>query len=155
MTRILLGLLIFPLFVQVSPRSLAQDEIRTIEIHASRFAFTPSEITLKKGETVKLRLLSDDVTHALFIPDLNVNQSEPDTAQLETLSNQEWDSLLAFTDLAHSTLLLTELPGACLPARVLDRLRTNVADNSLRFERVKATYEEAADALEEAGVQHM
>src|SRR5882762_5699117 len=75
MTRILLGLLIFPLFVQVSPRSLAQDEIRTIEIHAIRFAFTPLEITLKKGETVKLRLHSDDVTHALFIPDLNVNQT--------------------------------------------------------------------------------
>lgn len=50
----------------------AQD--RTIEIHAHRFSFEPAEITLKRGETVKLSLTSDDVTHSLVVPELNINQ---------------------------------------------------------------------------------
>ena len=51
----------------------AQEPTRTIEIHARQFAFVPTEITLKKGETVKLVLISDDVPHSLLIPDLGVN----------------------------------------------------------------------------------
>ena len=51
----------------------AQEPTRTIEIHARQFAFVPAEITLKKGETVKLVLISDDVPHSLLIPDLGVN----------------------------------------------------------------------------------
>ena len=46
----------------------------TIEIHAHRFNFSPAEITLKKGETVTLKLYSDDVPHSLVIRDLGVNQ---------------------------------------------------------------------------------
>jgi cytochrome c oxidase subunit II len=53
---------------------IAADGNRTIEIHAHRYAFTPSEITVKKGETVKLELFSDDVTHSLLIKDLGINQ---------------------------------------------------------------------------------
>lgn len=52
----------------------AEDGTRTIEIHARRFSFVPAEITLKPGETVTLRLISDDVTHSLVVPGLNVNQ---------------------------------------------------------------------------------
>jgi cytochrome c oxidase subunit 2 len=48
---------------------------RTIEIHAHRYAFTPSEITVKKGETVNLKLFSDDVPHSLLIKDLGINQT--------------------------------------------------------------------------------
>jgi cytochrome c oxidase subunit 2 len=51
-----------------------QGEGRTIEIHAKRFAFQPAEITLQKGETVTLRLFSDDVPHSLVIKDLGVNR---------------------------------------------------------------------------------
>ena len=57
-----------------SLNATAQESPRTIEIHAKRFAFTPSEITLKPGETVTLHLISDDVTHSLLIPDLKINQ---------------------------------------------------------------------------------
>ncbi len=57
-----------------APSLRAQDATQTIEVHAKRFSFTPSEITVKKGETVKLHLISDDVTHALVIPDLQVRQ---------------------------------------------------------------------------------
>jgi cytochrome c oxidase subunit 2 len=52
----------------------AQEPERTIEIHAHRFSFQPSEITVKRGETVKLELVSEDVTHSLLIPELDVNQ---------------------------------------------------------------------------------
>ena len=48
--------------------------IQTIDIHAHRFAFVPSEITVKKGETVRVRLVSDDVPHSLVIKDLGINQ---------------------------------------------------------------------------------
>jgi cytochrome c oxidase subunit II len=53
---------------------LADQPGRTIEIHAHRYSFTPSEITVKKGETVKLELISDDVPHSLVIKDLGINQ---------------------------------------------------------------------------------
>jgi len=55
-------------------RASAQEPVRTIEIHAKRFSFSPSEVTLKKGETVDLRLISEDVTHALSIKDLKINR---------------------------------------------------------------------------------
>ena len=51
----------------------AQEATRTIEIHAKRFSFQPSEITIKKGEPVKLLLTSDDVSHSLLIEGLHVN----------------------------------------------------------------------------------
>lgn len=55
--------------------AVADQPGRTIEIHAHRFAFTPSEITVKKGETVKLELFSDDVPHSLQIKDLGIDQT--------------------------------------------------------------------------------
>lgn len=51
----------------------AQEVVRTIEIHAARYSFSPAEITLKQGETVKLVVISDDATHSLVVPDLHVN----------------------------------------------------------------------------------
>lgn len=50
------------------------DEVaRTIEVHVKRFAFSPSEVVLKKGETVDIRLISEDVSHSLSLPDLGIN----------------------------------------------------------------------------------
>jgi len=46
---------------------------RTIEIHAKQFKFEPSEITIRKGETVKLVLYSDDVPHALAVAGLPIH----------------------------------------------------------------------------------
>jgi cytochrome c oxidase subunit 2 len=54
--------------------AFAQDTARTIEVHVKRFAFVPAEISVKKGEKVKLSLISDDVPHSLVIPDLHVKQ---------------------------------------------------------------------------------
>ena len=46
---------------------------RTITIHAKKFEFDPAEITLTKGQTVKLELTSDDVKHSLVIRELGIN----------------------------------------------------------------------------------
>jgi cytochrome c oxidase subunit II len=65
--------LLCAVFIQAVSATVAQDPARNIEIHAKRFSFSPAEITLKEGETVKLMVTSDDVTHSLVIPDLLVN----------------------------------------------------------------------------------
>ena len=57
----------------ISASGLAQSPNRRIEIHAHRFSFTPSEITLEKGETVTLALTSDDVPHSLLVEGLHIN----------------------------------------------------------------------------------
>lgn len=57
------------------PSVAAHSATRTIEIHAHRFAFQPSEITVKQGETVELKLVSDDVPHSLLLKDFGINQT--------------------------------------------------------------------------------
>jgi cytochrome c oxidase subunit 2 len=52
-------------------------EVPVIEITAKRFAFTPDKITLKKGQTVKLRLHSEDVTHGFFLRPLKLDEEIP------------------------------------------------------------------------------
>jgi cytochrome c oxidase subunit II len=54
-------------FIQGVPFAVAQEVARTIEIHAKRFSFDPAEITVKKGEAVKLVITSEDVEHRLLI----------------------------------------------------------------------------------------
>ena len=51
----------------------AGEEPRTIAITAKRFEFVPATITLKKGETVKLLVKSEDVTHGLFLRPLKID----------------------------------------------------------------------------------
>lgn len=50
------------------------EEPPVITITAKRFAFTPAQITLKKGETVKLQLTSQDVTHGFFMTEPRINE---------------------------------------------------------------------------------
>jgi len=81
--------------------------------------------------------------------------SNPDSTSLQKLSEKEWTSLLDFCDIAHLTLTLAQLSMKGFPHWVVERLKTNLADNALRFGRVKATYREAAEALNQAGVEHV
>jgi cytochrome c oxidase subunit II len=46
---------------------------RRIEIVASKFRYSPDEITLKKGEPVILVLTTQDVNHGLSFKGLNLN----------------------------------------------------------------------------------
>ncbi|MGA3100243.1 MAG: cupredoxin domain-containing protein [Terracidiphilus sp.] len=56
-----------------SPTIRAQAAPQRIEITAKRFAFTPGEITVKKGQPIVLVLKSLDVGHGLRIRDLGVD----------------------------------------------------------------------------------
>jgi cytochrome c oxidase subunit 2 len=51
----------------------AQEAPRRIDITAKRFAYTPSEITLKKGQPVVLVIKSLDVAHGLRFRDFDLN----------------------------------------------------------------------------------
>ena len=48
-------------------------ESRVVEIEARRFQFTPSEVRMKVGEAVTLRLRSRDVTHGFFMKALGID----------------------------------------------------------------------------------
>ncbi len=64
--------------------ALAQPAPREIEVTAKRFAYVPSEITLKRGQPVVLVLRSEDVAHGLRFRDLNLDAkfSKSGSAQL-------------------------------------------------------------------------
>jgi len=65
--------LVASLLAVASPLVRAQDEPRVIVITAKRFEFSPNQITLAKGETVKLQIKSEDVTHGLFVRPLGID----------------------------------------------------------------------------------
>jgi cytochrome c oxidase subunit 2 len=46
---------------------------RVVEIAVKRFEFAPNEITVKRGETVTLRLTTQDVKHGFFSKALGVD----------------------------------------------------------------------------------
>jgi cytochrome c oxidase subunit 2 len=72
--RIIVTILAALLFC--SALSAGPEGPRRIEIAASKFSYSPNQITLKKGEAVVLVLHSTDVTHGLTIPDLGIETTE-------------------------------------------------------------------------------
>jgi cytochrome c oxidase subunit 2 len=60
--------------VLLRPNSAHADGPRVVEIAAKRFEFSPNSITLKKGETVTLRLTSADVVHGFFVRPLKIDE---------------------------------------------------------------------------------
>jgi len=72
-----LPLALFLLLNLATPQSVKADAPRVVEITAKRFAFSPDKITLKKGETVTLRLHSEDVTHGFFMRKLKIDEDIP------------------------------------------------------------------------------
>jgi cytochrome c oxidase subunit 2 len=65
------------LVLAISPGhgAYADNGPRVVEITAKRFGFTPNQISLKKGETVTLRLHSEDVTHGFFMRKLKIDSA--------------------------------------------------------------------------------
>jgi len=72
-----LPLALFLLLNLATPEGAKADAPRVVEITAKRFAFSPDKITLKKGETVTLRLHSEDVTHGFFMRKLKIDEDIP------------------------------------------------------------------------------
>jgi cytochrome c oxidase subunit 2 len=51
----------------------ASDGARRIEVSVKKFAYTPSEISLKKGEPVVIVLTTQDVSHGLKFKELGLD----------------------------------------------------------------------------------
>jgi cytochrome c oxidase subunit II len=69
----ILALVLLPALVVTARAADRVEEPRTITITARRFEFVPSTVTLKRGETVKLAIKSEDVTHGLFLRPLKID----------------------------------------------------------------------------------
>jgi len=69
-----IGLLGVPAMINLTR---ASDNPKVIEITAKKFEFSPSEITLKKGEPVILRLSSSDRVHGFMSKPLKIDTDIP------------------------------------------------------------------------------
>jgi cytochrome c oxidase subunit II len=76
-TALITALCLTGLLALTGTKSAHADDLPVIEITAKRFAFNPDKITLKKGQTVKLRLHSEDVTHGFFLRPLKLDEEIP------------------------------------------------------------------------------
>ncbi|AXC10915.1 quinol oxidase [Acidisarcina polymorpha] len=66
--RLLLSAIVLLLSMVPETRVSADEPpVPTIIVRAQRFSFTPNQITLKKGQPVKLIFLSEDVPHGLSV----------------------------------------------------------------------------------------
>ena len=50
-------------------------EERLIEVKARKFSYTPNIIRVNKGDTVRIRLISEDVHHGMFIDGYGIKTS--------------------------------------------------------------------------------
>lgn len=71
------GMCLIALAALPGSTAVKADDVRVIDITAKRFAFSPDKITLKQGQTVKLRVHSEDVTHGFFLRPLKIDEEIP------------------------------------------------------------------------------
>ena len=74
---------------------------------------------------------------------------------LRSLTDDDWRDLLPLCDMMHLTIPLRRICGDDLPEWVRSRIDQNICDNQERYEGIKATYLELANALAEQGVEHI
>jgi len=67
------------------PVPTATPQARTFQIDAGQFAYSPSELQVKPGDTVTLELVSTDVVHGIYIDDYDLSV-EADPGQTQTLT---------------------------------------------------------------------
>lgn len=61
-----------PEIVKEPPKTIS---VKEFDITAKRFDFTPSTITVNKGDKVKLRIKSIDVTHGFSLPGYGISRT--------------------------------------------------------------------------------
>jgi cytochrome c oxidase subunit 2 len=88
------------------------DTPKTVNVSAKRFAFEPSQITLKKGEPVILELTTQDVAHGLKFKELNLTTriDKGKTAELAFTPTQAGDFVghcSVFCGSGHGSMTLT------------------------------------------------
>ncbi len=77
------------------------------------------------------------------------------TETLGSVSDAEWNRVLSDWYTIRLTLPLRQTCGEKLPSWVRERIEVFLADNVLRFERIKASYLRAAEAMKRAGADHV
>jgi cytochrome c oxidase subunit 2 len=90
----------------------AQPEPKRVDVVAKRFAFEPSEITLKKGQPVLLVLKNVDTAHGLRFRELNVDvrAAAGGTAQVQFTPDKTGDFIghcSVFCGSGHGSMTLT------------------------------------------------
>jgi len=65
-------------------------QVRTFEIDARQYAYSPSELQVNHGDTVTIQLVSTDVVHGLYIDgyDISVEADPGQTASLTFIANK-------------------------------------------------------------------
>jgi len=92
------------------------------------------------------------------IPSFLLGALQFQNARRETLRkvpDSEWQRVLSDWHVVRLTLPLRQVCGGEVPAWVCERIDVFLADNALRFERIKNVYSRAVKALEEAGTDHV
>ena len=99
-------------FFTVANSTTKSDSPRVIEITASKFAFEPNEITIKRGEEVMLILHSTDANHGLVIEDLGIRAEAKKGAATDIKLNPVSDGTFSgkcahFCGAGHGSMLFT------------------------------------------------
>ena len=97
--RIVFAVLVVLAVAALAPHRTRAQGPRVINITAQRFEFTPNQVTLKKGETVKFVLTSKDVTHGFFLKPLKIDEViEPGKTTEVTVTPQTPGTYLLICD---------------------------------------------------------
>jgi len=85
---------------------------RVITIHATKFEFKPSEITLHVGERTKLVFVSDDVDHGISVDglpiDIDIHKGSPSSIVITPEKVAELTGMCSiYCGPGHSQMLLT------------------------------------------------
>lgn len=112
MAKAVMGGALAAVFLLWSPAVPAVETPRRIEVSAKRFAFTPAEISLKKGEPVVLVFKSADVTHGIKFKELNAQaEIRKDTESELALTPRETGDFVGhcshFCGAGHGSMVLT------------------------------------------------
>src|SRR5215204_3810688 len=67
------------------PVSTIPPQVRTFEIGARQFAYSPAELKVHRGDIVNIQLVSTDVVHGLYLDGYDIS-IEADPGHTETLS---------------------------------------------------------------------
>jgi MFS family permease len=94
---------------------------------------------------------SSHVTEVMAALRFGGEQSEA----LRCLTDPQWEEFLRLCGMMQLTIPLRRVCGDDLPDWVRSRIDRNICDNTERYERIKATYLELANALEARGVEHL
>lgn len=88
------------------PAAAAANDVRTIELVAEEFSFTPSEVTIEPGETVRMKLVNEGrISHNLMI------QGDGLEGRTETIQSGNTDSFEITASETGTISFICDVPG--------------------------------------------